>query len=66
MVTEISFKDVKIGTMFLWHSVYCVKTNKDFGEYSPGKEFFFHPPEIVIIDDRCKEYNEGLKYETGK
>lgn len=64
MISEMSFKDVKIGTMFLWASVYCVKVNKDFGEYSPGKEFFFHAPEIVKIDDKCIEYNEGLKHEA--
>lgn len=64
MVTEISFKDVKIGTMFLYEKIYCVKTGKEFAEYSPGKEFYFHDTDIVTIDDRCKDYNEGLKHET--
>lgn len=66
MILELEFKDVKIGTMFLWGSLYIVKTKVDFGEYTPGKEFYFFRHDYVKIDDKCREYNEGLANDTGK
>lgn len=66
MIEDKEFKDIPIKTMFLWSGLYIVKTKPDFGEYTPGKEFYFFKHEHVRVDDRCREYNKELADEAGK